>query len=302
MSATNRVLPRKSSPPRDRTVLRRKINKTLMLVLLIAPGMILFLTFVLVPVIQSARYSVYDWNGFGQPEDYVGLDNYRRLYEHTVFRTALSNSFKIMFLSLVVQLPIAMLLALLVARGSLPGRRFFRALLFIPYVFSEVIVAIIWWYVFHPNDGLATTIFTTFGLTPIEWLGDKDVVIYSIFLVLTWKYFGYYMILYMAGLQGVPQDLEDAMSRQAQAERERQSRIILGESEKQIASSFAEASAAYVDNPTALHLRAMNMLFEGLKQKGALVIVPSSAVDTMNLGAVGGIASLASNTDMMGQE
>ena len=91
----------------------------------------------------------------------------------------------------------------------------------------------------------------------------------------------------------IPQDLEDTMSRQAQAERERQARVILGESEMQIAASFAEASQAYADNPTALHLRAMNMLFEGLKEKGALVIVPSSAVDTMNLGAMGGIVSLA---------
>ena len=93
----------------------------------------------------------------------------------------------------------------------------------------------------------------------------------------------------------IPQDLEDAMSRQAQAERERQARVILGESEKQIAASFAEASQAYISNPTALHLRAMNMLFEGLKEKGALVIVPSSAVDTMNLGAMSGIVSIAQN-------
>lgn len=93
----------------------------------------------------------------------------------------------------------------------------------------------------------------------------------------------------------IPQDLEDAMSRQAQAERERQARVILGESEKQIAASFAEAAQAYIDNPTALHLRAMNMLFEGLKEKGALVIVPSSAVETMNLGAVGGLVSIAQN-------
>jgi regulator of protease activity HflC (stomatin/prohibitin superfamily) len=93
----------------------------------------------------------------------------------------------------------------------------------------------------------------------------------------------------------IPQDLEDAMSRQAQAERERQARVILGESEMQIASSFAEASKAYADNPTALHLRAMNMLFEGLKEKGALVIVPSSAVDTMNLGGLSGMVSLAQN-------
>ncbi|MBL8051406.1 MAG: slipin family protein [Anaerolineales bacterium] len=93
----------------------------------------------------------------------------------------------------------------------------------------------------------------------------------------------------------IPQDLEDAMSRQAQAERERQARVILGESEKQIAASFAEASQAYINNPTALHLRAMNMLFEGLKEKGALVIVPSSAVDTMNLGGLSGMVSMAQN-------
>lgn len=91
----------------------------------------------------------------------------------------------------------------------------------------------------------------------------------------------------------IPQELEDAMSRQAQAERERQARVILGESEKQIAESFAEASRAYIDNPTALHLRAMNMLFEGLKEKGALMIIPSSAVDTMNLGGFSGLAAMA---------
>ena len=93
----------------------------------------------------------------------------------------------------------------------------------------------------------------------------------------------------------IPQGLEDAMSQQAQAERERQSRVILGEAEMQVAESFAEASRAYINNPTALHLRAMNMLFEGLKEKGALVIVPSSAVDTMNLGGLSGMVSLAQN-------
>jgi regulator of protease activity HflC (stomatin/prohibitin superfamily) len=91
----------------------------------------------------------------------------------------------------------------------------------------------------------------------------------------------------------IPQDLEDAMSQQAQAERERQSRVILGEAEMQVAASFAEASKAYQQNPTALHLRAMNMLFEGLKEKGALVIVPSSAVETMNLGGLSGLVSLS---------
>ena len=91
----------------------------------------------------------------------------------------------------------------------------------------------------------------------------------------------------------IPAGLEDAMSRQAQAERERQARVILGESEEQIAHSFAKASESYINNPTALHLRAMNMLFEGLKERGAMVIVPSSAIDTMNLGGLAGITAMA---------
>jgi len=99
----------------------------------------------------------------------------------------------------------------------------------------------------------------------------------------------------------IPQGLEDAMSRQAQAERERQARVILGESEMQIANSFASASQAYINNPTALHLRAMNMLFEGLKEKGAFVIVPSSAVETMNLGGMSGILALAQNAKLADQ-
>lgn len=97
----------------------------------------------------------------------------------------------------------------------------------------------------------------------------------------------------------IPRDLQDSMSRQAQAERERQARVILGESEKQIAQSFADASEHYVNNPTALHLRAMNMLFEGLKEKGSLMIVPSSALDSMNLGAIGGLASMGANAAEM---
>jgi regulator of protease activity HflC (stomatin/prohibitin superfamily) len=89
----------------------------------------------------------------------------------------------------------------------------------------------------------------------------------------------------------IPRELEDAMSRQAQAERERQSRVILGTAETEIAAKFAAASEAYRDNPVALHLRAMNMVFEGLKQKGSMIIVPSTAVETMGLGALGGLTA-----------
>jgi regulator of protease activity HflC (stomatin/prohibitin superfamily) len=90
----------------------------------------------------------------------------------------------------------------------------------------------------------------------------------------------------------IPTGLEDAMSRQAQAERERQARIILGQAETEISEKFAQAAMVYRDNPVALHLRAMNMLYEAIKEKGAMVIVPSTAVETMGLGGSLAVASL----------
>lgn len=96
----------------------------------------------------------------------------------------------------------------------------------------------------------------------------------------------------------IPKNLADAMSKQAQAQRERQARVILGTAETEIALKFAEASQQYVNNPVALHLRGMNMLFEGLKEKGSMVIVPSSALDSMNLGAMGGLVSLAKSNEL----
>ncbi|MDR1224000.1 MAG: slipin family protein [Tannerella sp.] len=95
----------------------------------------------------------------------------------------------------------------------------------------------------------------------------------------------------------IPKDLADAMSKEAQAERERRARVILGTAETEIAEKFEQASKKYTDNPVALHLRGMNMLFEGLKEKGSMVIVPSSALDSMNLGAIGGLVSLAKNSE-----
>ena len=91
----------------------------------------------------------------------------------------------------------------------------------------------------------------------------------------------------------LPKDLEDAMSKEAQAERERHARIILGTAETEIAEKFAQAAKQYESNPGAMHLRGMNMLFEGLKEKGSMIIVPSSALETMNLGAIGGMAALS---------
>ena len=196
----------------QRDKINRQRNKYLTIALFILPGMVLFVLFVLMPIAQSAYFSMYDWDGFGPPTDFIGLGNYTRLINHSVFQISLAHTLIIMTLSLMVQLPLALGLALLVGRGKLRGKRFFRAVLFIPYVFSEVITAIIWRYVLSPGQGLVNQVLGSFipGFEPIGWLAERDLVLYSYFAVLTWKYFGFHMILYMAGLQGIPRDLEDA--------------------------------------------------------------------------------------------
>jgi raffinose/stachyose/melibiose transport system permease protein len=207
----SRVLP---NPRQDVSTskFRRELGKNLTAWMCVVPGMAVFLLFLLIPMAKSFRYSLYDWNGFGPPTDYVGLGNYDLLIHNKVFQSAVQHSFLIMFLSVTIQLPIAMALALMVGRGQLHGRKIFRMVLFGPFVFSEVITAIIWRYVLHPSsDGILNTVLSAIpGYHTVGWIGDRDLVLYCIFAVITWKYFGLHMILYMAGLQGVSKDLEDA--------------------------------------------------------------------------------------------
>jgi raffinose/stachyose/melibiose transport system permease protein len=191
---------------------RQNWNKLALVLLMVVPGMALFTLFVLIPIAQSLWFSFYKWNGFGPPELFWELKNYEQLFRHKAFHAALWHTLALVVLSLTIQLPLAMGLALVVGRGTLPARRFFRLMLFVPYVFSEIITAIIWRYVLDPNAGLVNVVLGTLvpGYQPIAWLGEQNIVILAIFFVLTWKYFGFYLILYMAALQGIPSELEDA--------------------------------------------------------------------------------------------
>lgn len=191
---------------------RQSLNRIIAILIFLLPGMIFFFAFVLIPVSNSLYYSLFDWNGLGAPTDFVGLKNYNFLVNQKAFQQSIQNSFTIVILSLMVQLPLALSLALVVGRGHLYGRSIFRTILFIPFVFSEIITAYIWSYVYHPRDGLANFILHLFvpGAENIIWLADKDIALFAVFAVITWKFFGLHMILYMAALQSVPQDLEEA--------------------------------------------------------------------------------------------
>src|SRR5260221_578705 len=191
---------------------RRTLNKWLLITLFLLPGMGIFLTFLLMPISQVFYLSLFQWNGLGPMTNFVGTDNYTTLLNNPIFQTAILHSFILMALSLCIQLPMSLGLALMLGRGELRGRRFFRGVLFVPFVFSEIITAIIWLYVIKPENGLLNPVLVTTipNFTPVSWLADRNIVLFGIFMVITWKYFGFHMILYMAGLQGISKDLEEA--------------------------------------------------------------------------------------------
>lgn len=187
-----------------------KLNWTVIIFLL--PSVLLFLIFLVYPIGQSVYYSLFNWKGFGPAVDFVGLENYKNILSDRVFGIAFRNGIFIIVFSLAIQLPLSMLLALLVGR-DLPGRVFFRTVFFLPYVLSEVIAGVVWYNLFKPDAqrGFINYIITFIpGLEVQAFLGDPQIVMGCIFVALTWKFFGFHMLLYLAGLQDIPRELEEA--------------------------------------------------------------------------------------------
>ena len=197
-------------PSKTRSWRRRQDSLTVILFLL--PALAVFLTFVVYPIFQSVYYSLFDWKGLGKATDFIGLSNYANILRDQIFLKAVRNGFVIVFLSLTIQLPLALALALMVGR-DLPGRTFFRVIFFMPFVFSEVITAIMWLGLFNPDPDrgyLNALLVLIPGVKSVAWLGNMNTVLACIFVVLTWKYFGLYMLLFMAGLQNIPSEIEEA--------------------------------------------------------------------------------------------
>jgi raffinose/stachyose/melibiose transport system permease protein len=190
----------------------RKIQDNVTIVLFLAPAFILFLAFLVYPIVRSVYFSMFDWNGLGPAVDYVGLNNFKDILSDKVFMKAVWNCLLIVVLSLGIQLPLALALALMVGR-DLPGRAFFRMIFFMPYVLSEVITGIIWMGLFNadPSRGLINALLILIpGVQPQNFLSDLNQVMFCIFIVLTWKFFGLHMLLYLAGLQNIPREIEEA--------------------------------------------------------------------------------------------
>ncbi|MBO4440324.1 MAG: sugar ABC transporter permease [Spirochaetaceae bacterium] len=197
---------------------KKKQNFWIAMAFLIIP-LIIFTFFVVLPVFKAAVYSLFRWNGMGpltgsnagRKTQFVGLENFKEILTDPIFWKSFGHNVKIIVLSLLIELPIALVLALIISTKSKTNIAL-RTVFFIPYVVSEVIAGVVWTFIYSPQYGISTTILASLFPpgTDFAFLGRPETVFNAIFIVVIWKYFGLYMILYIAGLQGISDDIREA--------------------------------------------------------------------------------------------
>jgi ABC-type sugar transport system permease subunit len=202
-----------SAPPASPRAAARRRGRAKMrleIALLSGPAIIMFLAFVIFPVALAAFYGFYRWHGYGAPTDWVGLNNYRLILTDPAFQQVLWHTGLVLVLSLVVQGPLAIALALLLNQ-KIRGRSIIRVLIFVPYVISEVIVGT-GWSLMLQSSGAVNDLLQHIGLGSLqaEWLSDPKLAIWTLMGIISWKYIGFAVILMLAGLQSIPDELSEA--------------------------------------------------------------------------------------------
>ncbi|WUG90896.1 sugar ABC transporter permease [Streptomyces sp. NBC_00454] len=179
----------------------------------LVPALVLFLVFVLAPIVVAVYTGFFKWGGIGPLDDFIGFGNYAALFRDQVFLGDLKRGLYLIALSITVQLPFALFTAVLLNQ-RLRGRAVYRMLFFAPYILSEVVTAVLFTMIFLPGAGMADHLAGALGLEGLQgkWLADPSTVMSTLFVVMTWKYFGFHMMLFLAGLQSIPGEVLEAAS------------------------------------------------------------------------------------------
>lgn len=190
---------------------QRKFRRVGTILLFLLPSAILYAVFIFLPVVQAVYYSFFHWSGLGPLTDFAGLNNYLVAFKSSTFLAAFLHNLEILVLSLIFQLTLALGLALTIGK-TLPGRTIFRTIFFLPYILSEVVAGVIWTYIYEPSGGLLNTTLQHLipGFQPQAWLGDPRTVLFAIFVAMIWKYFGLHLVLYVAAIQNIPDEVVEA--------------------------------------------------------------------------------------------
>lgn len=184
-------------------------GKFTVLAIFLPPALLLFTLFVVVPIGEAAWYSGFNWNGFGRPTNWIGLDNYRFVLETRAFWLALRNNGLIILVSLLIQLPLALALALMLAE-RFRGAVALRMLFFLPYILAEIATGLIFSFVYDGDYGLIAATWRLFGAEAPHLLASTQTAMLAVLIVVVWKYFGFHMMLFIAALQGMDKNLVEA--------------------------------------------------------------------------------------------
>lgn len=211
MSTQTGRVPFSQAQPGTQKILWKPSNALVTFVIFMLPAFLLFTTFVMLPMIDAAHFSLFKWSGYGSPTDFVGLENFERLAHNRIFLHSFGNSLKIIATSLFIQLPLALILALLIYQKSW-SNTVFRLIFFLPYILAEVASGLIWSFIFDGDYGLAAEIARWFNIDSLYILADRQWAFAAIMTVIVWKYFGFHMMIYIAGLQSIPEDQIEAIT------------------------------------------------------------------------------------------
>jgi raffinose/stachyose/melibiose transport system permease protein len=177
--------------------------------LFLPPALLMFTLFVTWPVVEAAYYSFFNWNGYGAPSKWIGLENFQAVLRDPVFYRSLFNNLLIVLVSACIQVPVALALALLISDRS-RSSVVFRAIFFLPYILGEVVAGLIWRYIYDGNYGIVAVVYRWFGQQAPDVLSTEGWATAALLLVIVWKYFGFHMALFVAGRQGVGDDVLEA--------------------------------------------------------------------------------------------
>lgn len=185
-------------------------NKRTILIFIL-PALIIYVSIVIAPIINSCYYGFFNWNIVGVKK-FVGLNNFIQLFTNDdIFKTSLRNTFLLMAASIVVQTPLAILLALSLT-GKFAGKRYFKTVFFLPNIMSSVAIGLLWVFIYNPEFGIINKLLTGMGLERMTrlWLAEEATVLPSIIVTICWQFIGYHMILYLAALENIPASLKEA--------------------------------------------------------------------------------------------
>ncbi|CUH77777.1 Lactose transport system permease protein LacF [Tritonibacter multivorans] len=208
VAETNNII----SPAQGRpSALKRALSDGRLVTVLVflPPALLLFTLFVTLPLIEAAGYAGYKWSGYGDPTEWVGMRNFEILQKHSAFHQSLMNTVWVIVASCLLQIPLAMSMALLIYRKTW-SNTVFRLIFFAPYILAEVATGLIWSFIFDGDYGVAAMASQALGGEPFFPLSDRTWAFPVVLFVVVWKFFGFHMMIFIAALQGIPEDLTEA--------------------------------------------------------------------------------------------